>query len=171
MLLTIIHIIVTAIGVIGIPYLIAKGKIRPGISLIESLKFEIILEMHKLRSQGKKYCHIYKMRDTIFQKRKSRKDKAPPLEYLLQFDQALAELDIEQRILMVSKADISMEEYRNSIEEERENPELYQSQYSDIIRRCGVIEESYLIYAIIPTCDLRERILEKRYQARNFTFR
>ena len=92
------------------------------------------------------------------------------MEYLLQFDQALAELDMEQRILMVNKTDISMEEYRNSIEEERENPESYQSQYSDIIRQYGIIEESYLIYAIIPTCDLRERILEKRYQARNLTF-
>ena len=80
--ISIINLVITAVGIIGIPYLIAKGKIRQGISPVEHLKFEIISEMHKLRSQGKTYCHIYKMRDTIFQKRNPRKDKSPTLKYL-----------------------------------------------------------------------------------------
>ena len=47
--LTAINVIITAIGVIVIPLLIGRGKIRPGISPIESLKSEIILAMHKSR--------------------------------------------------------------------------------------------------------------------------
>ena len=166
--ISIINLIITAIGIIGIPYLIAKGKIRPGVSPVESMKFEIISEMHKLRSQGKKYCHIYemrdtifhKMRDTIFQKRNPRKRKSPTLKYLLQFDQALAELDMEKRIIRVDTVDISIAEAGKI--EEKEEPESYQSPYSDTISQYGIVEESYLTYAIIPTHDLHERILEKR---------
>ena len=169
MLLTIIHIIVTAIGVIGIPYLIAKGKIRPGISLIERLKFEIMSEMHKLRSQGKTYCHIYKIRDTIFQNENPRKHKPPTLKNLLQFDQALMELDMEKRILRVGRIDIDMAEAGKL--EEKEKPESYQSPYADTIKQCGIVEESYSAYAIIPTHDLYERILEKRSRLRNVGFR
>ena len=169
MLLTIINLIITAIGIIGIPYLIAKGKIRPGISLIESLKFEImesetLSEMYKLRSQGKKYCHIYKIRDTIFQKENPRKDKSPTLKYLLHFDQALMELDMEKRILRIDIMDIEMAEGGKL--EEKEKPESYQSPYSDAVRQYGIIEESYSAYAIIPTHDLYEGILEKRASLR-----
>ena len=164
MLLTIINLIITAIGIIGIPYLIAKGKIRPGISLIERLKFEIMSEMHRLRSQGKTYCHIYKIRDTIFQKENPRKDKSPTLKYLLHFDQALMELDMEKRILRIDRMDIEMAEGGKL--EEKEKPESYQSPYSDAVRQYGIIEESYSAYAIIPTHDLYEGILEKRASLR-----
>ena len=78
--ISIINLVITAVGIIGIPYLIAKGKIRRGISPIEHLKFEIMSEMHKLRSQGKTYCHIYKIRDTIFQNENPRKHKSPTFE-------------------------------------------------------------------------------------------
>ena len=158
--LTAINVIITAIGVIVIPLLIGRGKIRPGISPIEHLKFEIMLEMHKLRSQGKTYCHIYKMRDTIFQNENPRKNKAPTLKYLLQFDQALMELDMEKRILRVNRIDIEMAEAGKL--EEKENPESYKSPYSDTVRQYGIVEESYSAYAIIPTHDLYEGILEKR---------
>lgn len=164
--LTAINVVITVIGVIVIPLLIGKGKIRPGISPIESLKSEIILEMYKSRSQGNIYCHIYEIRDTIFEKKISRKDKSPSLKYLLQFDQALAELDMEKRVLMVSTSDIAMEEYGKS-KEKKKKTESYQSPYSDIISRYGIIEDSYLRYAIIPTYDLCERILEKRNSLRN----
>ena len=118
-ILTAINVIITAIGVIVIPLLIGRGKIRPGISLIESLKSEIILEMHKSRSQGEIYCHICKIRDTIFQNRNARKDKSLSLKYLLQFDQALAELDMEKRILMVYTSDIEMQGYGKSTEKKK----------------------------------------------------
>ena len=168
--LTAINVIITAIGVIVIPLLIGRGKIRPGISPIESLKSKIILAMHKSRSQGEIYCHIYKIRDTIFQNRNPHKDKPPSLKYLLQFDQALAELDMERRILMVYTSDIEMAEYGKSTEERKE-PESYQSPYSDIISQYGLIEDSYLKYAIIPTYDLGESILENRNRLRNTFFR
>ena len=170
MLLTIaiINLIITAVGIIGIPYLIAKGRIKPVISPIEHLKIEIMSEMHTLRSQGKTYCHICKMRDTIFEKENPRKRKSPPLKYLLQFDQALAELDIEKRILRVDTVDIRRAEYGKL--EGGETPESYQSPYSDTVRQYGIVEERSFAYAIIPTHDLYERILEKRVQARNFTF-
>ena len=163
--ISIINLVITAVGIIGIPYLIAKGKIRRGISPIEHLKFEIMSEMHKLRSQGKTYCHIYKIRDTIFQNENPRKHKSPTLKYLLQFDQALIELDMEKRILRVDPADISMAEAGKL--EEKENPESYQSPYADTIKQCGIVEESYSTYAIIPTHDLYECILEKRASLRN----
>ena len=161
-IIAVLNLIVVGVGVIGIPYLIAKGKIKPVISPIESLKFEIISEMHKLRSQGKTYCHIHKIRDTIFQNRNPRKRKSLTLEYLLQFDQALAELDTEKRILTVRKMEIEMVEYNPINTEEAVKPESYQSPYSDTIRQYGIIEESDLIYAIIPINDLCEKILEKR---------
>lgn len=163
--LTAINVIITAIGVIVIPLLIGRGKIRPGISPIESLKSEIILEMHKSRSQGNVYCHIYKIRDTIFEKKISRKEKSPSLEYLLHFDQALAELDMEKRILMVDTIEIEMVEYGKL--EDKKTPESHQSPYSDTIRQYGIVEESYPIHAVIPTYDLCERILEKRAGSRN----
>ena len=169
-ILTAINVIITAIGVIVIPLLIGRGKIRPGISPIESLKSGIILEMHKSRSQGKIYCHICKIRDTVFEKKRSRKDRSPSLKYLLQFDQALAELDMEKRILMVYTSDIEMVEYGKSTEKKKKT-ESYQSPYSDIISQYGIIEDSYLRYAIIPTYDLCERILEKRGRLRNVFFR
>ena len=161
MLLTIaiINLIITAIGIIGIPYLIAKGRIKPVISPIEHLKFEIMSEMHKLRSQGKKYCHISKMRDTIFQNENPRKNKPPTLKYLLQFNQALMELDTEKRILRVGSVDIEMAEYGKK---QKENLESYQSPYSDIIKQYEIVEESSFAYAIIPTHDLYESILQKR---------
>ena len=164
-ILTAINVIITAIGVIVIPLLIGRGKIRPGISPIESLKFEIMSEMHKLRSQGKTYCHIYKIRDTIFQNENPRKHKSPTLKYLLQFDQALMELDMEKRILRIDRMDIEMAEGGKL--EEKEKPESYQSPYSDAVRQYGIIEESYSAYAIIPTHDLYEGILEKRASLRN----
>ena len=163
-IIAVLNLIVVGVGVIGIPYLIAKGKIKPVINPIEHLKFEIMSETHKLRSQGKTYCHIYKMRDTIFQKENLRKKKPPTLKYLLQFDQALAELDMEKRILRVDRMDIEMAEYGKL--EGKENPESYQSPYSDTVRRYGIVEESYSAYAIIPTHDLYERILEKRASLR-----
>ena len=168
-IIAVFNLIVVGVGVIGIPYLIAKGKIRPGISPVERLKLKIISEMHKLRSQGKTYCHIYKIRDTIFQKGKPYKDKSPALEYLLQFDQALAELDMEERILRVDRMDIEMAESGKL--KDKEEPESYQSPYSDTIRQCGIVEESYSAYAIIPTHNLRERILEKRFRSRNVGLR
>ena len=157
MLLAIINLIILAIGVIVIPFLIGKGKIRPGISPIERLKSEIILEMHKSLSQGNVYCHIYKLRDTIFQKSTRRKKKYPTLEYLLQFDQALRELDIERRILMVYQMEVDKEESVS-----------YQSPYQRRIDQYGVVKEKTLIYAIIPTSDKREEILDERSRMRNF---
>ena len=159
-IVAIITLIISVIGVIVIPILIAKGKIRPGISPIESLKFEIISEMYKSRSRGYIYCGIDKIRDTIFQKRKPRKEKSPSLEYLLQFDQALIELDMEKRILRVGTVDISMAEAGKI--EEKEVVEEYQSPYSDTIKQYAIVEESHLRYAIIPTRDLYERIMKKR---------
>ena len=167
--ISIINLIITAIGIIGIPYLIAKGKIRPGISPVERLKFEIISEMHKLRSQGKTYCHIYKMRDTIFENENRRKRKPPSLKYLLQFDQALTELDMEKRILRVDRVDIDMAEAGKL--ENMEVRESYQSPYSDTISQYGIIEERHLKHAIIPTNDLCEGILEKRFRLRNVGLR
>ena len=166
--ISIINLVIAAVGIIGIPYLIAKGKIRRGISPVEHLKFEIMSEMHKLRSQGKKYCHISKMRDTIFQNENPRKDKPPTLKYLLQFDQALMELDMEKRILRVGTVDIAMAEAKKS--KEKENPESYQSPYSDTVRQYGIVEESYFTYAIIPTHDLYESILEKRASLKRVGF-
>ena len=40
--IAIINLIVSIIGIIGIPYLIAKGRIKPVINPIEHLKFEIM---------------------------------------------------------------------------------------------------------------------------------
>ena len=160
LIISIIYLIVTAVGVICIPILIAKGKIRQGISPIEGLKFEIISEMYKSRSQGYTYCCIEKIRDTIFQNRKTRKEKFPSLEYLLHFDQAIIELDMEERILRVDTVDIEMAEAGKL--EEKEVVEEYQSLYSDTIKQYGMVEDSYLRYAIIPTRDLCEGIREKR---------
>ena len=74
---------------------------------------------------------------------------------------------MEKRILRVGRVDIDMAEYGKK---ERENPESYQSPYSDTISQYGIVEESRLTYAIIPTHDLYERILEKRAALRRVGF-
>ena len=164
-IIAVLNLIVVGVGIIGIPYLIAKGRIKPVINPIEHLKFEIMSEMYKSRSQGKIYCHICKIRDTIFQNENPHKNKPPTLKYLIQFDQALAELDMEKRIFMVDRIDIEMVEYGKL--EDKKTSESYQSPYSNTIRQYGIVEESHSAYAIIPTNDLCERIREKRALLRN----
>ena len=105
------------------------------------------------------------MRDTIFEKESPRKNKSPTLKYLLQFNQALMELDMEKRIFRVGRIDIDMAEYGES--EGKEIPESYQSPYSDIVKQYEIVEERYFTYVIIPTHDLHERIIQKRNSLRS----
>ncbi len=150
-MLPIINLILNCVGLVVIPILIVLGVIRSRTNSKERLKAQIILEMHKSSSQGEKYCHIYKIRDTIFQKRKRFRREFPTLKFLLLFDQALRELDIEKQILRVYEAEVTKEE---SIP--------YQSIYSEIMSQYGLIEENTLIYAIIPTYAECDQIIKNR---------
>ena len=154
-MLPVINFILNCIGLVVIPILIVLGVIRQRTNPTERLKNQIILEIHKSLSQGEDFCHIYKMRDTIFQNTTTSRHKTPTLKFLLRFNQAIRELDTEGRIFRVDESEIRIESRVS-----------YQSKYADTIKQYKLVDEKHLIYAIIPTYAKREKIIRDREQRR-----
>ena len=139
------------IGLVVIPILIVFGILRPKTTPKEKLKDEIELEIHKALSiNSNEFCiNTHKVRDEIW-KGKNR-DKPITLKFVLLFDRALRELDIEKRVFIVYSSEaLGASSYS------------YQSPHADRIKSYGIIGNRQLRFATIPTNANVNFFTEKR---------
>ena len=101
----------------------------------QHLKDQILKEIHKVLSQGKKYRLACEIRDKIWKQKHH--DKTITLEFTLLFDRMIRELEMENIIYIFEKEQIK---FRSGY-----YPDSYISEYTDRIKQYGISETQHYV--------------------------